>query len=105
MTPQQLLETELARDHLVIKDIADIVVPDGISISEVFDPDLGIVQASGGGEGTVFYVGNAMSTAKRLWKWTEGMAAWCRTKSTSSMASRAKLRSARSPSRNSRPEM
>ena len=36
------------------------------------DPNIGIVQASGGREGTVFYVGGNM----RLWKWTEGMAAW-----------------------------
>ena len=33
-------------------------------------------EASGGREGTVFYVGNTMSLTKRLWKWTEGMAAW-----------------------------
>ena len=38
------------------------------------DPNIGVVQASGGREGTVFYVGNTM--AKRLWKWTAGMAAW-----------------------------
>ncbi len=38
------------------------------------DPSIGVVQASGGHEGTVFYVGGNMS--KRLWKWTEGMAAW-----------------------------
>ena len=40
------------------------------------DPDIGIVQVSGGRVGTVFYVGNTMSLTKRLWKWTEGMAAW-----------------------------
>jgi len=38
------------------------------------DPVIGVVQASGGRERTVFYVGNPMSG--RLWKWTEGMAAW-----------------------------
>jgi hypothetical protein len=38
------------------------------------DPGIGVVQASGGREGTVFYVCNTM--AKRLWKWTDGMAAW-----------------------------
>ncbi len=38
------------------------------------DPSIGVVQASGGHEGTVFYVGGNMS--KRLWKWTEGMAVW-----------------------------
>ena len=38
------------------------------------DPSIGVVQASGGHEGTVFYVGS--NTHKRLWKWTEGMAAW-----------------------------
>ena len=38
------------------------------------DPGIGVVQASGGREGTVFYVGNTM--AKKLWKWNEGMAAW-----------------------------
>ena len=38
------------------------------------DPSIGVVQASGGHEGPVFYVGGNMS--KRLWKWTEGMAAW-----------------------------
>jgi hypothetical protein len=34
----------------------------------------GIVQASGGHTGTVFYV--ADTGANRLWKWTEGMASW-----------------------------
>jgi hypothetical protein len=38
------------------------------------DSSVGVVQASGGRERTVFYVGGNMS--KRLWKWTEGMAAW-----------------------------
>jgi hypothetical protein len=38
------------------------------------DPTIGIVQASGGRKGTVFYVGS--STNRGLWKWTEGMAAW-----------------------------
>ena len=34
----------------------------------------GVVQASGGHTGTVFYVGD--TGAARLWKWTEGMASW-----------------------------
>jgi len=34
----------------------------------------GVVQASGGHTGTVFYVGDI--GANRLWKWTEGMASW-----------------------------
>jgi hypothetical protein len=38
------------------------------------DPSIGVVQASGGHERTVLYVGGNMSN--RLWKWTEGMAAW-----------------------------
>jgi hypothetical protein len=38
------------------------------------DPTIGIVQASGGRERTTVYVGSNMN--KRLWKWTEGMAAW-----------------------------
>jgi hypothetical protein len=38
------------------------------------DPSIGVVQASGGHELTTFYVGGNMT--KRLWKWTEGMAAW-----------------------------
>jgi hypothetical protein len=38
------------------------------------DPNVGIVQASGGHTGTVFYVGGDGSS--RLWKWTEGMAGW-----------------------------
>jgi hypothetical protein len=38
------------------------------------DPTIGIVQASGGREGTVFYVGS--SSTRRVWKWREGMAAW-----------------------------
>jgi hypothetical protein len=38
------------------------------------DPSIGVVQASGGHERTVFYVGGKPS--QRLWKWTEGMAAW-----------------------------
>ncbi|WP_243422670.1 FG-GAP-like repeat-containing protein [Micromonospora globispora] len=38
------------------------------------DPNVGIVQASGGYSGTVFFVGG--DDAARLWKWTDGMAAW-----------------------------
>ena len=38
------------------------------------DPTIGIVQASGGRARTVFYVGG--STNMRVWKWTDGMAAW-----------------------------
>lgn len=38
------------------------------------DPSIGVVQASGGREGTVYYVGGDMS--RRLWRWTEGMALW-----------------------------
>ncbi len=38
------------------------------------DPSVGIVQASGGHERTVFFVGG--DTSKRLWKWTEGMPSW-----------------------------
>jgi hypothetical protein len=38
------------------------------------DPDLGVVQASGGHQRTVFYVGG--SARNTLWKWTDGMAAW-----------------------------
>ncbi|AAZ97308.1 hypothetical protein Tbd_1355 [Thiobacillus denitrificans ATCC 25259] len=38
------------------------------------DPSIGVVQASGGHERTVFYIGGDMS--KRLWKWTEGMTEW-----------------------------
>ena len=34
----------------------------------------GVVQASGGHTGTVFYVGD--NGAARLWKWTKGMARW-----------------------------
>jgi hypothetical protein len=37
-------------------------------------PDLGIVQASGGHAGTVFYVGG--NKANELWTWTEGMPGW-----------------------------
>ena len=37
-------------------------------------PNAGVVQASGGHTGTVFYVGG--DPANRLWKWTDGMAAW-----------------------------
>jgi len=36
--------------------------------------DVGIVQASGGHTKTVFYIGG--DRLNRLWKWTEGMAAW-----------------------------
>ncbi len=35
---------------------------------------VGVVQASGGHERTVFYVGG--DSAKQLWKWTEGMTQW-----------------------------
>jgi hypothetical protein len=38
------------------------------------DPSIGVVQASGGHEDTVFYVGGNIS--KQLWKWTKGMAIW-----------------------------
>jgi len=38
------------------------------------DPTIAVVQASGGRERTVFYVGG--DNAKQLWKWTEGMAGW-----------------------------
>jgi hypothetical protein len=38
------------------------------------DPNVGIVQASGGHTGTVFFVGG--DNARRLWKWTDGMPAW-----------------------------
>jgi hypothetical protein len=38
------------------------------------DPDVSIVQAGGGHDTTVFYVGGDGSG--RLWKWTTGMAAW-----------------------------
>jgi hypothetical protein len=38
------------------------------------DANVGIVQASGGHTGTVFYVGG--DNAERLWKWTGGMSAW-----------------------------
>jgi hypothetical protein len=38
------------------------------------DPSIGVVQASGGREDTVFYVGGV--PGKELWKWTEGMADW-----------------------------
>src|SRR5439155_7705242 len=36
--------------------------------------DAGIVQASGGHTGTVFYLGG--DGARRLWKWTDGMPSW-----------------------------
>ena len=36
--------------------------------------DAGIVQASGGHSGTVFYVGG--DSANQLWKWTDGMPNW-----------------------------
>jgi hypothetical protein len=36
--------------------------------------DLGVVQASGGHTGTVFYVGG--NAQRELWKWTEGMPNW-----------------------------
>ena len=36
--------------------------------------DAGIVQASGGHQNTVFYVGG--DSSNRLWKWTEGMTNW-----------------------------
>ena len=39
-------------------------------------PSIGVVQASGGHDNTVFYVG--LDTNNRLWKWTEGMSAWQR---------------------------
>ncbi|GAB3061635.1 VCBS repeat-containing protein [Micromonospora schwarzwaldensis] len=38
------------------------------------DPNVGLVQASGGHRDTVFYVGG--DAARRLWTWTGGMAAW-----------------------------
>jgi len=38
------------------------------------DPDIGLVQASGGHSGTVFYVGGDPNS--QLWKWTDGMASW-----------------------------
>jgi hypothetical protein len=38
------------------------------------DPNVSVVQASGGHTGTVFYVGGDGS--RRLWKWTDGMAGW-----------------------------
>jgi FG-GAP-like repeat len=38
------------------------------------DPSVGVVQASGGRDLTMFYVGG--DTSKQLWKWTDGMAAW-----------------------------
>jgi photosystem II stability/assembly factor-like uncharacterized protein len=38
------------------------------------DPNVSIVQASGGHSGTVFFVGG--DDAHRLWKWTDGMPAW-----------------------------
>ncbi|SCG79626.1 FG-GAP repeat domain-containing protein, partial [Micromonospora humi] len=38
------------------------------------DPTVGVVQASGGHDRTVFHVGG--DAALRLWKWTEGMPAW-----------------------------
>ncbi|MBN8712722.1 MAG: VCBS repeat-containing protein [Xanthomonadales bacterium] len=38
------------------------------------DPGIGVLQASGGRERTVFYVGG--DTSRRLWKWTQGMTAW-----------------------------
>jgi hypothetical protein len=37
-------------------------------------PDAGLVQASGGHTGTVFYVGG--DGGKHLWKWTDGLADW-----------------------------
>jgi hypothetical protein len=40
---ETLLETELARDHLVIRELQEITRADGVSISAVLDPDLGIV--------------------------------------------------------------
>ena len=52
------------------------------------NPNVGIVQASGGHTGTVFYVGGNKDvgggkdvggdTANQLWKWTDGMASWQR---------------------------
>ena len=36
--------------------------------------DAGVVQASGGHTGTVFYLGD--TGALKLWKWTDGMASW-----------------------------
>jgi hypothetical protein len=36
--------------------------------------DAGIVQASGGHTGTVFFLGG--DSSRRLWKWTDGMTAW-----------------------------
>ncbi len=38
------------------------------------EPNVGIVQGSGGHDATVFYVGG--DSLKRLWKWTSGMPAW-----------------------------
>ncbi|MFI2711487.1 FG-GAP repeat domain-containing protein, partial [Micromonospora sp. NPDC018662] len=38
------------------------------------DPNVGVVQASGGHRDTVFYVGG--DSARRLWTWTGGMPAW-----------------------------
>ncbi len=38
------------------------------------DPNVGIVQASGGHDATVFYVGG--DSSRRLWKWTAGIPAW-----------------------------
>jgi hypothetical protein len=38
------------------------------------DPNVGIVQSSGGHTGTMYFVGG--DNSRRLWRWTEGMAAW-----------------------------
>ena len=40
------------------------------------DPNVSIVQASGGHSGTVFFVSDGDDRSARLWKWTDGMAAW-----------------------------
>ena len=40
------------------------------------DPNIGLVQATGGHSATVFYVGG--DPASQLWKWTDGMTSWQR---------------------------
>lgn len=40
---EALLNSDLARDHLTVMKIDDVIHPDGVSITEIFDPDLGLV--------------------------------------------------------------
>jgi hypothetical protein len=72
----------LSKDNGTFQPILYVVSNFGYKLQNLFSQEgpalpsvaAGIVQASGGHTGTVFYV--AGDGASRLWKWTEGMADW-----------------------------